>query len=425
MIKKIIHQAFYQLRYQPLLSIITVLGTALAIAMIMVILIVYQAKTAEYTPEVNRSRSLYVKWERTVYDKKDPNSAGHSRPSLWLVKEIFYPLTTAEAVTATYDASEVLVTTPGSDEEVNTPLLLTDATFWKVYQFRFLAGKAFTEADFQSGLKKAVVAESVARRLYGGASEAIGKPLLINFAQYDICGVVENVNRFCELSFAEVWAPYSSNAVANSVSTGQTNGNNIITILAKSTDDFEAIRNEVDRGVAKVNTMLGEQELQLMGQPDEFHIQLNRKFANQYQDLTKVFWQYGIMITIILLVPAINLSGLTHSRMRKRLEELGIRKSFGATKGELIRQVMNENLVLSLMGGLLGLGFSYLCLWCMSSWLLQTAWGSTATMNMSMVSPVIFIIAFGFCLMLNMLSAFIPAWKVTHTPIVDSLNQKL
>ena len=69
--KKTIGQVIYQLRNQPLLSAITILGTALAIALIMVILIVYQAKTADYAPEVNRSRSLYVKWERTVYDKKD------------------------------------------------------------------------------------------------------------------------------------------------------------------------------------------------------------------------------------------------------------------------------------------------------------------------------------------------------------------
>ena len=187
--KKIIQQAFFQLRNQPLLSVITVLGTALAIALIMVILIVYQAKTADYAPEVNRSRSLYVKWERTVYDKKDPNSAGHSRPSLWLVKEIFYPLTTPEAVTATYEGGEVLVGTVGSDEEMNTPLMLTDAAFWKVYQFRFLAGKPFTEADFQSGMKQAVIAKSVARRLFGGAENAIGKDILVNFAAYTVCGV--------------------------------------------------------------------------------------------------------------------------------------------------------------------------------------------------------------------------------------------
>ena len=399
--KKIIQQAFFQLRNQPLLSVITVLGTALAIALIMVILIVYQAKTADYAPEVNRSRSLYVKWERTVYDKKDPNSAGHSRPSLWLVKEIFYPLTTPEAVTATYEGGEVLVGTVGSDEEMNTPLMLTDAAFWKVYQFRFLAGKPFTEADFQSGMKQAVIAKSVARRLFGGAENAIGKDILVNFAAY------------------------TSNAIASEAEAGQTSGNNVITILARSTDDFDAIRNEVARGVAQINTTLGDMELQLMGQPDNFRMQLNRKFANQYENLNANFWKYGIMILIILLVPAINLSGLTNTRMRRRLEELGIRKAFGATRNELVWQVLNENLVLTVMGGLLGLALAYLFLWLMSDWLLQTVWGATATMNASMVSPVIFLIAFGFCLILNMFSAYVPAWRVAHTPIVDSLNEKL
>ena len=179
MIKKTIGQVIYQLRNQPLLSAITILGTALAIALIMVILIVYQAKTADYAPEVNRSRSLYVKWERTVYDKKEPNSAGHSRPSLWMAKEVFYPLKTPEAVCVTYEAGEVLVSTPGADEEVNTPLLLTDADFWKIYQFHYLSGKPFTQADFQSGIKKAVIVESVARRLYGDVDAAIGKPVQI------------------------------------------------------------------------------------------------------------------------------------------------------------------------------------------------------------------------------------------------------
>lgn len=423
--KKIIQQVLFQLHSQPLLSAITILGTAFAIALIMVILIVYQAKTADYAPEVNRSRSLYVKWERTVYDKKNPNSAGHSRPSLWLVKEIFYPLTTPEKVTATYEGGEVLVGAIGSDEEMNTPLMLTDAAFWEIYRFRFLAGKPFTEADFQSGLRKAVIAKSVARRLFGGVESAIGKEIQVNFATYTVCGVVDDVNRFCELAWSEIYAPYTSNVIANYVNAGQTSGDYIVTILARSTDDFEAIRQEVARGVAKVNTTLGEKELQLMGQPDNFRMQLNRKFANQYENLDANFWKYGVMILVILLVPAVNLSGLTNTRMRRRLEELGIRKAFGATRSELVWQVLNENLMLTVMGGLLGLALSYLFLWMMSGWLLQTVWGATATMNISMVSPVIFLIAFVFCLLLNTLSAYVPAWKVAHTPIVDSLNEKL
>lgn len=62
-----------------------------------------------------------------------------------------------------------------------------------------MSGKPFTQADFQSGIKKAVIAESVARRLYGDVDAAIGKPVLINFTDYTVCGVVENVNRFVSL----------------------------------------------------------------------------------------------------------------------------------------------------------------------------------------------------------------------------------
>lgn len=423
--KKTIMQVAYQLRNQPLLSIITILGTALAIALIMVILIVYQAKTADYAPEVNRSRSLYVKWVRMVYDKKNPEGASHSRPSLWLVKELFYPLKTPEAVSATYDMGEVLVGTPGSDEELNTPFMLTDDSFWRVNGFRFLAGAPFTAADFSSGLKKAVIARSVARRLYGSPQAAIGKTVLVNYTAYSVCGVVEDTNRFCELAWSEVYAPYTSNALANHAEAGQVTGNYCVSLLARSVDDFEAIRHEVERGVGQVNTLLGESELQLMGQPDNFRTQLQRIYANQYDDLGAGYRKYGIMIAVILLVPAINLSGLTHTRMRRRLEELGIRKAFGATQGELVWQVLNENLVLTLLGGVLGLALSYLCLWLMGGWLLQTAWGATATMNASMVSPVVFLVALFFCLVLNLLSAYVPAWRVAHTPIVDSLNQKL
>ena len=71
--------------------------------------------------------------------------------------------------------------------------------------------KPFTQADFQSGIKKAVIVESVARRLYGDVDAAIGKPVQINFTDYTVCGVVENVNRFCEFAWSEVYAPYSSN----------------------------------------------------------------------------------------------------------------------------------------------------------------------------------------------------------------------
>lgn len=60
MIKQYIKQSFTLLRQNRLLSVIAIIGTALAIAMIMCIVLVYQVKTANYEPEVNRDRTVKV-----------------------------------------------------------------------------------------------------------------------------------------------------------------------------------------------------------------------------------------------------------------------------------------------------------------------------------------------------------------------------
>ena len=61
------------------------------------------------------------------------------------------------------------------------------------------------------------------------------------------------------------------------------------------------------------------------------------------------FRQQVIIFLILLLVPAINLSSMTHSRLRQRVAEIGVRRSFGATRGGVMGQIVAENLVLTLM----------------------------------------------------------------------------
>ena len=96
-------------------------------------------------------------------------------------------------------------------------------------------------------------------------------------------------------------------------------------------------------------------QLDLLGQPDTFFIQMLHKYAHGGIPAKEVVIHYVIIIIVILLVPAINLSGLTQSRMRKRLSEIGVRKAFGANRSVLLKQVLAENLLLTLIGGVAGL----------------------------------------------------------------------
>jgi putative ABC transport system permease protein len=404
----------------PLLSIISIVGTALAIAMIMVLVIGYEVKTANYRPETNRDRTLYA--TRGSYET--PSSSNSSYNSFHLIKEVFYPLATPETVTAVSAENERLISIPAGSNEYKADVCYTDERFWKVFDFRFLAGKPFTEEDVQSGIRKAVINESLARGLYG-TTEVVGRPVLISFVEYTVCGVVSNVSTLTEAAYAEVWTPHTTTTFHQNTETENTIGNFRCYILAHSKSDFPAIREEAEQSMKQFNASLQNGEFKLYGQPESHFLSIYRKGLEQ-ADGKRIVLRYVIVLSILLLVPAINLSGMTLSRMKKRMPEIGVRKAFGATTGDLLMQILSENLALTLIGGALGLLVSYLAVTFMSDWLLVSESaimrGGVASISAEMVvNPMVFIYAFLFCLVLNLLSAGIPAWRASRANIVNAI----
>ena len=63
MIKQYFMQALSQLRQQPLISLVTVAGTALSILLIMLVVMIQQVQVEPFAPESNRDRMLHVKWQ--------------------------------------------------------------------------------------------------------------------------------------------------------------------------------------------------------------------------------------------------------------------------------------------------------------------------------------------------------------------------
>ncbi|WP_418191390.1 ABC transporter permease, partial [Alistipes putredinis] len=119
------------------------------------------------------------------------------------------------------------------------------------------------------------------------------------------------------------------------------------------------------------------------------------------------------------------------SRMERRLGELGVRRAFGAPKGSLIGQVLIENFLYTLLGGLVGLLFSFLLVTFASSWVFKVGKGFSeaapdgvdVSLSMGMLlNPWVFLIALCVCFLLNLMSALWPAWRASRRPIVDSLN---
>ena len=202
-----------------------------------------------------------------------------------------------------------------------------------------------------------------------------------------------------------------------------------VVALARSSEDIPAIRQGIAKRGKDINAVQAETLMDIMEQPDEIVTHVNHVWANVGPDLRMLYIQYALALLIVLLVPSLNLCGLSNSRMQQRISELGVRKAFGATRGVLIRQILNENLVLTLIGGAVGLVFSYLAVYGMRTWLFtnnqNTGTSGEFDLSMSVLfSPTVFCLAFLFCLVINLLSAGLPTWLAARHTIVDSLNDK-
>ena len=125
--------------------------------------------------------------------------------------------------------------------------------------------------------------------------------------------------------------------------------------------------------------------------------------------------------------------GMISSKMDRRLAELGIRRAYGATSLQLLGQVLWENLLLTLMGGIVGILLSYVIILSTGEWIINLLnVGATAKPELlaADLSPemlfnwVVFAMTLLACFILNFISSIVPAIMSLRHTIINSLNSK-
>lgn len=429
MIKQYFQQAWAQLRQQPLISTVNILGTALSIFLIMLVVMMQQVKVAPFAPESNRDRFLHIRYG-SIAQKEWGGATSNGPISVHTGRELYKSLDTPEAVTL-YTCMTVAmpVSLPNQPSEA-VDVRETDDDFWRVFDFAFTDGKPYDRATFDAGQPVAVITESVARRLFG-TTRATGREFLVAHAPYRVCGVVRDVSTLAEASYAQVWIPYTSTDQVDNTWNGGLMGLMSCTILAKSRNDFSAIRQECDRRLKAFNQTIGEEGWEIISRNRPYDQEKNAiaMAANWEPDIRAARRQRWVTFLILLIVPAINLSSMTQSRLRRRVSEIGVRRAFGSTRRELMGQILSENLIVTFFAGIIGLLLSVLFAYLGDSVFFAQEY--SATLNPPTVNAAILLHAstFGwallFCFVLNLLSTGIPAWRASRMNIVEAIGGRL
>lgn len=424
-----IRQAWASMRQQPVVSSVSVIGTALAIFLIMIVVMMQEIKTAPYSPESNRDRWLVQRYGSIKNKAWGEDNSSNGPLAYNTVKAVFYEMETPEAVTAFVGSPSVASLSVSGKPAFGAEKRDVDNGFFDVMDFNFISGKPFTKADFESAIPMAVINESTARRLFG-STDVTGREFNINHAPYRVSGVVRDVTNLALLAYAEVWVPFTTTNTANS-SWCSYMGLLSAVILAKDPSDFPAIREEYNRLFAKLGDEAKTDGWEFIPRerPYTQEVTVNTPWANSTPDMGKVYRTRLIVYLILLIVPAVNLSSMTHSRLQRRREEIGVRRAFGAKRREIVTDIFIENLIITLIAGIIGFALSLV---------FATIWGGTIFMpshgcsSLSLtginLGTLIHWSTFGwamlFCFFLNLLSTGLPAWQASRTNIVNALSGK-
>lgn len=429
-------QAFTLLKQNRLFSMLYIVGTGLAIAMTVIVAVVYYVKLAPIYPEENRKNTLYL--THVSFKSEQESRTYQSALSYRALQEWIYPLKNVVAVSARFsNAMDYYVQPADRSRDFRPALKLVDSAFFRIYALQFLEGHPFTEADLASGIHTAVISDDLARRLFGATEGVVGRSFSMDYVNYHVCGVVRGASFLTRQSYAQVYVPYSieSNYKDPVVSSFPYCGLFNVTFLVKDNAQAKALRAEIKDLTRRVNTQYkGQWQMELWEQPTSHVLSVFKDYpADTSFSSWKVAGRLILWVLVLLVVPSLNLNGLIASRMESRLPEMGVRKSFGASRSALLSQVMWENFFLTLVGGLLGLLVAWIMLYVGREWIfiLFDSWpmdipeGANLYVSGEMLfAPVVFLIAFLLCLVLNLLSALWPAWMSLRKPIVYSLYEK-
>ena len=143
---------------------------------------------------------------------------------------------------------------------------------------------------------------------------------------------------------------------------------------------------------------------------------LHEVFTSQY---TETLYLLLGAVGFVLMIAAVNVASLQLSRSVTRQSEMATRAALGAGRGRLIRQLVTENLLLALGGGILGIGVAYVGI----RLFVLLAPGFYPPSEDITISPVVLLFTFAVSVLTGIVAGLIPAFRASRPDLQDALKQ--
>jgi putative ABC transport system permease protein len=340
---------FRDLRYSvrlliksPALTAVAVLSIALGIGANTTVFSVINAVLLKSLPYKD-PQSLVLVWGDA---RNQENLKKHNQVSATDIADIRSQSSVFEDV-ATYSGWYPIMS--GDSEAERIPAIQVGDGFFKIMKGQPLLGRTFTKEEQEDGKDLVIVLSyGLWQRRFGGDPSIVGKSISLNGRPYNVVGVM-----------GADFHPLPSTLVSPA---GQ-----FYRPVAEAYDDSARDERHL-RAIARlkpgVTIQQAQSELTVIAERiEQQHPQTNKDYGAQLVSITDeivgdirpTLWIVFGAVIFVLLVACANVANLLLARSTVRYKEITIRSAIGAGRSQLIRQLLTESLLLSIIGGGIGL----------------------------------------------------------------------
>lgn len=242
---------------------------------------------------------------------------------------------------AAYQYESFALTTRGAPERM--PGLLVSGDFFKVFDATPLLGRTFRANEDRPGNQAVVLSYDAWHQRFNADPNIIGKAITLNEQPYSVIGVMPADFQF-PTAGTEVWMTPAFDLKARSrgdhflFAVGQLNAG---VTLSQAQAEVATIAHRLEKQFPGTNRSSG-----------VVLVSLQEQMVGGFKTGLLVLWS---AVTLVLLIACANVAHLLLARSVSRQKEIAIRASLGAGRARVIRQLLTESMLLSLIAGMLGL----------------------------------------------------------------------
>ncbi|PWT82754.1 MAG: hypothetical protein C5B57_08170, partial [Blastocatellia bacterium] len=293
----------------------------------------------------------------------------------------------------------------GTSETVVAQIVTT--SFFDVLGIQPLSGRMFVADDAKAAAAGVVVSENLWRRRFGADPNFVGRAITLGERPVTVLGIAPGWFQF--MARVDAWALYLP------ARTPDQRQPRFLQVIARLKSDVSLAQAEADMAVVADNIAR-----QSPGTNAGWGVTIDPlKRAIVSPELRTTAFVLGGAVLFVLLLACANVANLLLSRGVTRTREMAVRAALGGSRGRILRQILTESLLLSILGGALGLAFSWAVLRIVPSVIPPQSIPETIVLAFDQ-RLTLFAIALTFAT--SLLFGAAPAWNASRVSLTEAMN---